>query len=124
MAVARYSFSLTALPTGNVVAVGGVDIMAPSFKSVEIYDPTAGRWSQGPELLKSPREHHSAALLGTGRVLVVGGKNPNVTPLKTVQIFEPTTSTWASSRDLSSVRTLPSILTLETGRALVVGGYD
>jgi N-acetylneuraminic acid mutarotase len=124
MATARYSFSLTVLPNGKVVAAGGVNAKAEGFKSVEIYDPAANAWTPAPELLKSPREHHSATITGTGRVFVAGGKNPNITPLNTVQIFDPAGPTWINARSLSSPRTLPGLTTLESGHVLVVAGYD
>lgn len=123
MTTPRFSFSLTALPSGKVIAVGGVNEQAEGFATSEIFDPISKTWSDGPPLA-TPRQHHTATLLGTGRVMVAGGKNPNVSPLNTVQLFDPEGVSWKIARKFPTPRTLPGLATLESGRVLVVGGYD
>ena len=76
MTHARMSHTLTLLPDGRVIAVGGEDSL-DSFQPViysttEIYDPDANSWSPGPNL-SEPRSSHSATLLPDGRIFLVGG---------------------------------------------------
>lgn len=121
---ARFSFSMTLMPSGRVIAVGGVDDAAGGKTLSEIFDPMTSMWSAGPSLVTSPREHHAAALLGSGALMVAGGKNPNVTPLRTVEILSGEGGKWAPAPYLPSARTVPGLVTLLTGHALVVGGYS
>ena len=78
MTHARMSHTLTLLPDGRVIAVGGEDpLPQDSFQPViysttEIYDPNANSWSPGPNL-SEPRSSHSATLLPDGRIFLVGG---------------------------------------------------
>jgi hypothetical protein len=77
MAFARRHLNLTVLPTGEVVATGGVAGTAPNdlstaVRAAEIWNPTTGQWTR----LASntvPRGYHSTSLLlPDGRVLHAG----------------------------------------------------
>ena len=76
MTHARMSHTLTLLPDGRVIAVGGEDPLDSSqpviYSTTEIYDPDANSWSPGPNL-SEPRSSHSATLLPDGRIFLVGG---------------------------------------------------
>jgi hypothetical protein len=124
MGTGRNSFSLTRLQSGDLLVAGGLSTQGQGFNSTEIYDVAKATWSNGTALLGPPREHHSAELTGAGRVLIAGGKNPNVRPLATTLAFDPATKQWSSTGDLSSPRTVPGMILLESGRVLVVGGFD
>jgi hypothetical protein len=124
MKLARYSFTLTALVSGGVLAAGGLDETKEGTRGAELFDPDTGTWADAGEMTGAPREHHSATLLGSGLVLVAGGKNPNVTPLKSVTAFDPLASSWVAGPTMSTVRTVPGLVTLQSGRALLVGGFD
>ena len=76
MSQRRSNHTLTLLPDGRVLAVGGIE---PSdngdyvvLSTTEIFDPVTGAWSPGPEL-SHPRWGHSATLMPNGSVLIVGG---------------------------------------------------
>jgi protein kinase-like protein/Kelch motif protein len=68
-------------PDGRIYAIGGHNPNLPGYpggqergylRIVEIFDPTAGTWNQGP-LLRTPRASHGAATMPDGRICVVGG---------------------------------------------------
>lgn len=120
----RSLFTVTALPDGGALAAGGVDAQANGFPSTERLDPATRTWSAGPELLGVPRMFHAAAATGLGNVLVVGGKNPNVKPLDSAQRLDVQAATWSYTPKLSTARTAPGLVTLESGRVLQVGGYN
>ncbi|APR80762.1 Kelch domain protein [Minicystis rosea] len=121
MAAPRYSFTLTAMAGGALLAVGGVT-GASSSKTAEIFRD--GQWMSAPPLTTQDRLHHAAALLGSGHVLVAGGKKANVSPLATAEIFDPESNHWTQTAGLGEVRTAARMVSLPTGHVLTVGGYD
>jgi hypothetical protein len=123
MAHPRYSFSLTLLSDGRVLAVGGVDGSA-GYKNSEVYDPEADAWTPGPNLAGPFREHHTALRLPSGKVMVAGGKNPGITPLESVEMFDPAGPAFSLVAEMPGPRTIPALVLLPSGRALRVGGYD
>lgn len=85
MNYARYTQTLTVLPDGNVLAVGGSNVMDDTSDSyavlpAEEWNPTANTWTTLASM-SVPRMYHSTALLmPDGRVLVAGsGHDENVT---------------------------------------------
>ena len=68
--------TLTLLPDGRVLAVGGLEILDDGnyvpLSTTEIFDPITNTWSPGPDL-SQPRASHSATLMPDGSVLIVGG---------------------------------------------------
>lgn len=78
MNAARYAHTLTVLPDGKVLAIGGGTTMnqsdvAGGELSAEQWDPTTGQWTKLASMAV-PRVYHSTAvLLPDGRVLSAGG---------------------------------------------------
>jgi hypothetical protein len=74
----RYTHTLTVLPDGKVLAVGGSTVMddiypSKAVMSSEEWDPATGAWTTLASM-QVPRMYHSTAvLLPDGRVLVAGG---------------------------------------------------
>lgn len=71
----RTGHTLTLLPDGRVLAVGGEDPTGSHYlvySTTEIYDPDTNSWSLGPDL-SEPRGDHTATLMPDGRVLLIGG---------------------------------------------------
>jgi hypothetical protein len=74
----RYTHTLTVLPDGKVLAVGGSTVMDDIYPtkavlSSEEWDPATGAWTTLASM-QVPRMYHSTAvLLPDGRVLVAGG---------------------------------------------------
>ncbi|CAF1251561.1 unnamed protein product [Adineta steineri] len=72
MACARSHFTLTRLPSGHVLAVGGKSSMTNNcLRFSELYDPNKNQWTS-PRRLNSLRYGHNAILLNHS-VLIIGG---------------------------------------------------
>ncbi len=72
----RASFTLTLLPSGKVLATGGVDWNTTTYRrECELYDPMTGSWSETRQL-NYGRSNHQSVLLN-GYVLTIGGYNGN-----------------------------------------------
>lgn len=69
----RMSHTLTLLPDGRVIAVGGMDVEFQEPRATtEIFDPATNEWLPGPDMAE-PRYDHTATLLPEGRLFVFGG---------------------------------------------------
>ena len=72
----RSNHTLTLLPDGRVLAVGGVGPLGDDdyvvLSTTEIFDPVTNTWSPGPEM-SQPRANHSTTLMPDGSVLIAGG---------------------------------------------------
>lgn len=81
---ARYCHTLTVLPDGKVLAIGGIDNMNQADLSggvltCEEWEPSTGQWTQLAEM-NVPRIYHSTAvLLPDGSVLTAGGGHADST---------------------------------------------
>lgn len=121
LTTARFSFTLTALVSGELVAIGGVD--TTSTKSTEQLDPATLTWTSVGNLI-ADRFYHGGTLLPSGRVLVAGGKKANVSPLSSAELYDPTAKAFALTEPIDPPRTSPVLVTLPSGRALIAGGYN
>jgi hypothetical protein len=118
---ARFSFTLTALASGELLAVGGVD--TTSIEITELFDPATLEWSTVGNL-NADRFYHGGTLLPSGRVLVAGGKKANVSPLSSAELYDPTSKSFALTEPIDPPRTSPIVVTLPSGHALIAGGYN
>jgi len=69
--------TLTLLPSGNAILVGGEN-GSGWLNTTQIYDTGTGQWSTNSNL-NTPRANHKAILLPNGKVLVIGGKGSDWT---------------------------------------------
>jgi hypothetical protein len=127
MITPRRLHSLTLLPTGKVLAVGGLDGDTP-LRSAELYDPGKDEWKH-TGFLETARWGHSATLLPDGSVLVAGGSAPRsvggTTALRSAERFDPDQSEWRPAAVMTDARTAHTALPLaEGGVVLVVGGVQ
>ena len=94
MSFGRYMHNLVMLPTGKVLAVGGVAIAYQQSNNgilpTEIWDPATEAWATVASL-SAPRVYHSTALLlPDGRVLAAGGgKNGALSNQYSAQVYSP-----------------------------------
>lgn len=91
LAHARTAHTLTALPSGAAVAVGGVardttGKITSYLKSAELFDPGSNTWKALTDLVVA-RAFHSATLLDDGRVLVAGGNGLTGAATNTAEIL-------------------------------------
>ena len=132
MIVDRRHATVTQLPDGRVLIVGGVrtnnvDFSNNSgagvfFASAELYDPTTGVFSSTGSLTSGARALHAAALLSNGKVLVTGGFN-NSGSLASAELYDPATGTFAPTAAMGTARSQHTATLLGNGLVLVAGGY-
>ncbi len=84
MNVGRYSFTLTLLPNGEVLAAGGTNCGNGGLLSAELYNPATRTW-RATGTMTSGNQNTGAVLLQNGRVFVVGNDN----------IYNPSAGTWS-----------------------------
>ncbi len=92
MSTQRRLVNATILPNGKVLATGGSQVnnqLTGVNNSAEIWDPTTGTWTRGPDGQR-PRLYHSMSmLLPDGRVLVGGGGAPGPMANLNMEAFHP-----------------------------------
>ncbi|RKH18452.1 kelch-like protein [Corallococcus sp. CA047B] len=117
----RLGHTVTLLPDGRVLVVGGTTSRAA--QTAEVYVPERNAW----ELVESPsvpREHHAALVTGEGAVLVVGGEHSTRGTLASAERFDPVRGTWTQAPTLHEPRGEAGALWLRRGTVLVVGGVN
>jgi Kelch motif len=119
MNVPRQVFTLTALPNGQVLAVGG----SPDFgnqsgsATAELYNPMTNAWTL-TGLMAAGRYGQTATLLPDCRVLIVGD-NPTAEAYNYVTgAFSPAGSEGSFQRSYQTATLLAS------GKVLIAGGVD
>jgi N-acetylneuraminic acid mutarotase len=128
MITARYGFTATALPNGEVLVAGGFE---PEIQpqpgtgfttaKAEIYDPHAGTWHAAAPMHHT-RDGHTATLLQDGMVLVVGSVDGEGGVRVSTELYDPRTGTWTLTAPMGTARTNHTATRLRDGRVLVVGG--
>ncbi|MFP2960314.1 kelch repeat-containing protein [Myxococcus sp. 1LA] len=122
MSSARGSHTLTRLPSGRVVAIGGSPNQAGTseVRHVDIYDPATNTWSSAAPLTFA-RARHTATLLPSGKVLVIGGAASAVNNIP--ELYDPATNTWVPVASMAATtRSAHAAVLLPSGKVLVAGG--
>ena len=121
MLESRVGHTMTLLPNGQVLAVGG-DGNGGSLSTAELYNPVSGNWTSTGHL-NVAREWHTATLLANGQVLVVGGYNYSTGLLSSAELYDPGSGTWTlTANPMNFSRQLHTATLLPDGRVLVAGG--
>ncbi len=121
MAAPRVKHAAALLSDGRVLIIGGSDERSyrGRYASTEIYDPTTGEFSPGPDLGWARHKIRDAvAVLPSGAVLVAGGAVQPELFDPTDQIFVPVAGEMSGPQMFATATLLPS------GDVLVLGGYD
>ena len=92
MITPRYTHTATRLSNGKVLIAGGQawdEFWNPiTLRSTEIYDPSTGTFSSGPNLI-ARRFSHTATPLQDGRVLFIGGQITDGTVVDQAEVYDP-----------------------------------
>ena len=123
MTTARVGHTLSLLPDGRVMAVGGLNSTDSALASVELYTPGSGHWRTAVSLL-SARRGHTATMLTTGQLLVVGGLDSQGRPTAGVELFDPPTNRWLTVRSSRSSHSQHTACLLADGSVLIAGGQS
>ena len=119
MRTARAAHTATALPSGQVLVVGGMADGGGSVASVELLDPGTNTVQELGSLAER-RAGHTATLLGDGRLLIAGGYNGEY--LESLEVFEPSAKRFRPAGSLVEGRSGHTATLLPDGRVLFAGG--
>jgi len=127
------------LANNNILVIGGVGTLAGTMNgsnysfayldTCRIYNPTTQTWTATGSL-NIPRKDFAVALLANGNVLVTGGKtNLNGSGDASAELWNPAANDGAGAWTLlpsylNSARCLHSMVALQDGRVLVMGGAN
>jgi hypothetical protein len=122
---ARYDHTATLLPSGQVLATGGLGVngVYTSLASAERYDTKKGRWTVTGSMSVG-RTGFTATLLANGQVLVAGGSDYKISCYATAELYNPATGQWTLTGSMSQPRCLQSATLLSNGNVLVSGGVN
>jgi hypothetical protein len=118
--------SLVTLPSGKVLAAGGTSMDYGVIETAEIFDPTSGLWT--PTGSMRTQRVSSLMLLRTGKVLAAGGVRVATTdvpydrPSAEAELYDPETGEWAPTGSMQQARDTPTLVMLDSGKVLAVGG--
>ena len=115
--------TITLLPNGKVLAVGGNDTNSEPISAAEIYNPTTQSWTPTTAMADS-RVNHTATLLTNGLVLVANGLDLGQTFLFTCDLYNPANGTWTNTGAMATPRVGATATLLGNGQVLVAGGFD
>ena len=114
-------FTTTLLGNGDIVIIGGLEGLT-TYKSVKIFQPNSGGYSDLGSGLYHPRYFHTATLINSNEVLIIGG-GPTVEASQSAELLDLTTG---QSTLLPWPMTVPRVghtaTLLPDGRVLVAGG--
>jgi N-acetylneuraminic acid mutarotase len=116
--------TMTLLPSGQVLMVGGAIFSTPPTISNNVYlydDPARGSWATVTPL-SGARARHTVTPLLTGKVLVAGGWTNGDIYIKAAEIFDANSNTWSSAGALTTGRRYHTATLLSDGRVLLTGG--
>jgi hypothetical protein len=123
-ALIKHAQSMTLLPDGDILLLGGSDSSAKPTADAYIVsaNSSARKLAQG---LNSARVGHTATVLPDGTVLVVGGVGANGQIVNTVELFDPTTESFSPLLETRIIpRAYHSATLLTDGKVVIVGGVE
>lgn len=125
LAQPRSFATAVALPSGEILVVGGLDPRDPQVTTerVELIDPLSKGVTVLPQRLLG-RLHQSVSVAGE-RVVMVGGvewSGDHWTPIDRVELFDPASRAWFSGKPLRVGRSDHAAVVLHDGRIAIIGG--
>jgi len=115
--------TLTLLPNGKALAVGGDDVNVDPTAGAEIYNPTTQSWTPTTAMPDS-RESHTTTLLTNGLVLVANGVDAEANFLPTGYLYNPANAVWSNTGPMVTPRVGATATLLNNGKVLVAGGFN
>lgn len=110
----RYLHKLAVLPSGKVLAAGGLTADAS-----EVYDLATGSWTlTGPLAV---RRYVESLVMVNGSAMIIGGEN-TATDHASTAIYDASSNTWRAGPPLAGTRTWLGAVALDDGRVLAAAG--
>ena len=127
MHFSRLGHTATLLLSGKVLVIGGFissdgDEKLTTTRTVEIYDPNTGIWTDASPMCV-PRARHTATILPSGLVIVCGGSNQSG-PLNLTEIYNPNTNEWLPGPEMNQKHSDHITALLSTEKLLVACGLN
>jgi hypothetical protein len=123
MSVGRRHFALVALPSGDLLAPGGV-IAVPAYTNrADIFSVAGRSFSETDAMPYSHRYQHQAVLLGNGKVLIAGEQVDGVA--KESHLFTESMHSWSATFNHPALNRFSAAMALlPGGKVLYAGGYN
>lgn len=125
MNLGREQHASVLLPSGQVLATGGLGLVGQAGKAVtstaEIYDPANDSWTPVASMAHA-RYGHTITLLPSGRVIVTGGVGPGGAVSHSVEVYDPQDDTWTSLPSMLTTRQAHAATLVDGHGLLVTGG--
>jgi hypothetical protein len=123
LSIGRYFFALVPLPSGDLLAPGGV-IAVPGYTNrVDIFSIAGRSFSETAAMPTSHRYQYQAVLLGNGKVLIAGEQYDGVA--KESHLFTESTHSWSATVNQPALnRFAAAMVLLPSGKVLYSGGYN
>jgi RHS repeat-associated protein len=119
----RVGHTLTALPDGAVLALGGLDPAGRLVAEAEVFDPVMRRFEPLPVKGLFARAYHAATVLDNGRVLITGGVDSRGAVVAQAEIWNPASGQVERlAAGLETPRSRHRSSILPSGEVVVVGG--
>jgi N-acetylneuraminic acid mutarotase len=112
-------FHSAAVVDDKIYVIGGVGADNQPTTSVEVYDPTTGRWAECASM-PTARAGFGASAVG-GKIYAVGGTTTGLDGIAVVEAYDPATDTWTRKADMPTPRQALSVITVG-GRVYAIGG--
>jgi hypothetical protein len=127
MTMPRAAHTMSRLPDGRVLVVGGLT-GAADYVFAELFDPRTETFTP-LAAVQPPRGYHAALVQGDGRVLVVGGESIGAdgieaVPLASVLRYDPARGSFERLPDLLAPRTQVRAALTPRGEVLMFGGQQ
>ncbi|HLI50762.1 MAG TPA: kelch repeat-containing protein [Thermomicrobiaceae bacterium] len=125
MAYPRNEAAAMLLPDGQVLVAGGISGNDQFQATTELYDPATNQWSAGPSMLATCVSQTAASFEG-GKVIVYCGHTSPYSPpgAPGTEIYDPAANRWYPGPEVPAGNESPSIVDLQSGWLLFVGGQD